>query len=65
MLTVPRYRTKWGSKAFAVAAPSEWNSLPVNLRTASIVTLFKNDENFSFRSPPPLIPRNSDAQLTT
>ena len=28
MLTVPRYRTKWGSRAFAVAAPSTWNSPP-------------------------------------
>ena len=45
MLTVPRLRTKWGSRAFAVAAPSTWNSLPVNLRTASTVT--------SFTPPPP------------
>ena len=35
MFTVPRFRTKWGSRAFAFAAPSTWNSLPVNLRTAS------------------------------
>ena len=40
MLTVPCYLTKWGSRAFAVAAPSTWNSLPVNLRTGSTVTLF-------------------------
>ena len=39
--TVPRFRTKWCSRAFAVAAPSTWNSLPVNLRTASTVTSFK------------------------
>ena len=37
-LTVPRFRTKWGSRAFAVAAPSTWNSLPVNLRTAQLTT---------------------------
>ena len=37
MLTVPRYQTKWGSRAFPVAAPSTWNSLLVNLRTASTV----------------------------
>ena len=42
MLTVQRDRTRWGSRAFAAAAPSTWNSLPVNLRTASTVTLFKN-----------------------
>ena len=41
MLTVPRFRTKWGSRAFAVAAPSTWNALPVNLRTATTVTSFK------------------------
>ena len=40
MLTVPRFRTKWGSRAFAVAAPSNWNSLPVNLRTSSTVSWF-------------------------
>ena len=50
MLTVPRFRTKWGSKAFAVVAPSTWNSLPVNLRTASTVTSFKkNAEDFSIQ----------------
>ena len=49
MLTVPRFRTKWGSRAFAVAAGT-WNSLPVNLRTASPVTSFKkNAEDFSFQ----------------
>ena len=61
MLTVPRFRTKWGSRAFAVAAPSTWNSLPVNLRTASTVTSFKKMlKTFLFDSaspPPPLIPR--------
>ena len=41
MLTAPRFRTKWDSRAFAVAAPSTWNSLPVNLRSASKVTSFK------------------------
>ena len=63
MLTVPRFRTKWGSRAFAVAAPSTWNSLPVNLRTASTVTSFKkNAEDFSFQfgSPPP--PNSSEIQ---
>ena len=65
MLTVPRFRTKWGSRAFAVAAPSTWNSLPVNLRTASHL-IKKNAEDFSFRLGfPPLIPRRFGAQLTT
>ena len=68
MLAFPRFRTKWGSSAFVVAAPSTWNSLPVKFRTASTVTSFKkNAEDFSFRfgSPPPPIPRTFGAQLTT
>ena len=68
MLTVPRYRTKCGSMALAVAAPSTWNSLPVNLRIASTVTLFEKMLKFvlfASAPPPPLISRRSDAQLTT
>ena len=44
-----------------------WNSLPVNLGTARKVTLFeKMLKTFLFDSaPPPLIPRRTDAQLTT
>ena len=58
MLTVPRFRTKWGSMAFAVAAPSTWNSLLVNLSTASTVTSFKKMlKTFLFDSVPP--PPNS------
>ena len=55
MLTVPRFRTKWGSRAFAVAAPSTWNSPPANLGTASTVTSFKKmlKTFFQFGSPPP------------
>ena len=49
MLTVPRFRTKWGPRAFAVAAPSTWNSLLFNLRTVSTVTSFKKMlETFRF-----------------
>ena len=29
---VPFTRTQFGHRAFSVAAPSEWNSLPVNIR---------------------------------
>ena len=62
MLTVPRYRTKRGSMAFAVAAPSTWNSLPVNLRTEYSHLFEKNAETFLFDSttpPPPPPPPNS------
>ena len=68
MLAVPRFQTKWGTRAFADAAPSTWNSLPVNLQTASTVTSFKKmlkTFHFDSASPPPLIPRRFDAQLTT
>ena len=67
MLTVPRFRTKWGSRAFAVADPSTWNSLLVNLRTTSTVTsIKKNAEDFSFQFGfPPLILRRFSAQLAT
>ena len=51
--------SKWGSMAFAVAAPSTWNSVPVHLRTAGTVTLLKKTENFSFRSDSPPPPKNS------
>ena len=64
MLTVPRFRTKWGSRAFAVAAPPTWNSVPVNLRTASTVTstvtAFKKMlKTFFFNSASPPPPPNS------
>ena len=29
---VPFTRTRFGRRAFSAAAPSEWNSLPVNIR---------------------------------
>ena len=63
ILTVPRFRTKWGSRAFAVAAPSTWNSLPGNLRTASTVTSFKKMLKtflFRFGLPPPPPPNSSE-----
>ena len=60
MLTVPRFRTKWGSGAFALAAPATCNSLPVNLRTASTVTSFKKMlKTFLFDSAFPPPPPNS------
>ena len=35
-LVVPRTRTTIGQKDFAVAGPTTWNSLPVDLRTSSL-----------------------------
>ena len=42
-LVVPRTRTKYGDRSFAVQGPRVWNSLPVELRAPDIsVTVFRN-----------------------
>ena len=41
-LLVPRTRVKFGNRAFAVAGPEAWNSLPVDIRSSDTVTAFKN-----------------------
>ena len=35
-LVVPGHKTDWGLRAFAVAGPSCWNELPVELRDLSV-----------------------------
>ena len=32
---VPSHRTDWGLRSFAVAGPSSWNALPVDLKSSS------------------------------
>ena len=42
-LIVPRTRTKYGDRSFAVQGPRVWNNLPVELRAPNIsVTVFRN-----------------------
>ena len=41
LLDVPKSRT-YGDRAFEVAAPRLWNSLPFHLRTISNINIFKN-----------------------
>jgi len=41
-LVVPRTRRRLGTRAFCVAGPTAWNSLPSDIPTASSVTTFKN-----------------------
>jgi len=41
-LVVPRTRRRLGNRAFCVAGPTAWNSLPPNIRTAPSLTAFKN-----------------------
>ncbi len=43
LLTVPWAKRKlWGDGAFSVMAPRLWNSLPLNIRTASTLGSFKS-----------------------
>ena len=42
ILSVPRVRTKtFGERAFSLAAPKQWNSLPASLRNITSTTSFK------------------------
>ena len=38
---VPFTRTHFGGRALSVAAPTEWNNLPSNLRSIADITAFK------------------------
>jgi len=40
--TVPRTRTKCGDRAFSVAGPTLWNSLPESVRSAETLASFKH-----------------------
>jgi hypothetical protein len=42
-LVVPKCRVNYGERAFAVAAPKCWNSLPVSLRKEDSFNVFKKD----------------------
>ena len=43
LLTVPRCRTVIASRAFSVAAPSVWNSLPNNIKNSGSIAIFKKN----------------------
>jgi len=48
LLAVPRVRTCFGSRSFAVAAPTTWNSLPLHIRNSSSIFGFRpSTQNFS------------------
>jgi len=40
LLTVPLYRLNFGARSFRVAAPTVWNSLPVDIRACSLHSTF-------------------------
>jgi len=41
MLVVPRVHTELARRAFSVAAPSTWNSLPADIRLCENILTFK------------------------
>jgi len=41
-LVVQRTKTKFGQRAFVVAGPAAWNSLPCHIRNSQSVNSFKN-----------------------
>jgi len=53
LLHVPRTRTVYGSRAFSVAAPTLWNSLPADITNAASLTAFRNRlKTFLFHHTP-------------
>ena len=40
-LSIPRVKTKWGSRAFSIAAPFLWNSLPAELKKVKTLPSFR------------------------
>ena len=40
-LVVPKVKHKYGERRFSYAAPSLWNSLPINIRTSTSLCTFK------------------------
>jgi len=45
LLAVPRVRTCFGSRSFAVAAPTAWNSLPLHIHNSSSIFGFRRQLN--------------------
>ena len=66
LLHVPRTPTVYGSRAFSVAAPTLWNSLPADITNAASLTAFRNSlasKHFYFTSwlvPPSSASESSD-----
>src|SRR5664279_5270633 len=42
LLTVPSVKTEFAKRAFCVAAPLVWNSLPTNVQSSQSVAVFKS-----------------------
>jgi len=54
MLTVPRHNLSFGSRAFRISAPKNWNTLPLKVRQSHSLPTFRNRlKTFCFRSAYP------------
>ena len=42
LLCIPKAKSKKGSRAFCIAAPTHWNDIPQEIRTAPTVDTFKS-----------------------
>ena len=54
-LSVPRFRTNTGTRAFSSCAPSLWNNLPLAVHSATLVATFRRRLKtylFDLASPP-------------
>ena len=47
-LIIPRTKTKFGERSFAVAGHKSWNSLPHHVKAASSIGTFKSRQTFLF-----------------
>ena len=62
VLSAARTRTEFARRAFLVAAPHTWNSLPSDIRSCHALHTFKNTSKhtcfdiFSLKPPAPLYP---------
>ena len=54
ILTVPRHNLSFGSRAFRISAPKNWNTLPLEVRQSHSLPTFRNRlKTFCFRSAYP------------
>ena len=50
ILTVPRHNLSFGSRAFRISAPKNWNTLPLEVRQSHSLPTFRNRlKTFCFR----------------
>jgi len=51
LLTLPRHNLSFGSRAFRISAPKNWNTLPLEVRQSHSLSTFRNRlKTFCFRS---------------